>query len=164
MLKPLWLGAGGTRGRADCAWGGGSNDRSQEPPQIPRGEEDGGRASWVPPPPPRQRGRSPRKRATPDLSKGGGAFREAKGDPVAPGKPPPHPLFGLAVASPGPMRRAEMQLKRSLQPAGRSAPNARKSPHCGRWPVSRDGEAPPSTPQFSAPQNSHPGGCVPPRR
>ena len=123
-----------------------------ESPKRQRGDEDEGRASRVPP-----------TRALPEKAghsspfKGRGCLQMGRREILWPPEKPPF-LLGCRI-SPGWRVSGEKQ-GGVLRPAGRSAANAQKSPHCGRCPVSQAAEvgkgAPRPNPQLSAPRNSHP--------
>ena len=158
MLKPRWLRGVGRGWSVRVGWGTVMMEvgRGQAgPPQRPRGEDDEGRASWVPP-----------ARALPEKAGHSSPFKAsglssdgAKGDALAARKAP----FLLSCRiSPGWRVSGEGQ-ESVLQPAGRSVPNAQKSPQSGRCPMSQAGKVGKgASPQslLSAPRNAHPRACV----
>ena len=158
MLKPRWLRAGGAGVECAC-WVGDGNDGNRErtgwaAPEA-AGEDDEGSASRVPP-----------ARALPEKAGHSSPFKAsglssdgAKGDALAARKAPF--LLGCRI-SPGWRVSGEGQGS-VLQPAGRSVPNAQKSPQSGRCPMSQAGKVGKgASPQalLSAPRNAHPRACV----
>lgn len=122
------------------------------PPQRPRGEDNEGRASRVPP-----------ARALPEKAGHSSPFKAsglssdgAKGDALAARKAPF--LLGCRIF-PGWRVSGEGQGS-VLQPAGRSVPNAQKSPQSGRCPISQAGKvgkAPPRNPSSAHLETPTPG-------